>query len=654
MSKVGGYLAMPNTTCSGHPTKSGRAKIKAAEYDANKILEYIQEDGLSQEDAEAKVNKHRKGKWKILDLATLIHLCDGRIMPLKEVIKQRIKIGFADPINGKAHGLNKAILFFDKYHKPYIRSFSHGGFKYKIEGYEYQKNNINQSALQEATQEFDFQYSSLLPGAGKSHWIIEQIKAVENANKKYLICLPSLELIAEYEERLLNQNPRIIKSGNAALYTNKSNSLIANRIKSAVTDRSRLIIITHNALIQCIDHELFKQLQEYNLVIDETFYSLIYKFSQFRLKNALLEDGILNRLCEAKHYKSHDVLTIRDKGAYAEFCKNKDGLDTFDTATERKILESIADYTQVVWILNMKRSKLNVLFVSIFNFEMLEYFESRTLLGACCEHTALYCELSRVFNMNKITIKKDPRRKELDYSRIIMWPLSSEKYSKNRRDYSEFVSLDGSKTFDWQQYTNHVSKVLGFQAFLRICNKDDYETVAVKGKNTLRNQLCLSKEWVRGRIITSNCAGRNDLSHIHNMAFVAAFNFPSHINAFFDYRLPGYDYWFEHNALKAMQCIMRTSARDVDSKETVNIIVSDLRTAEAVQEALHGQPKIRNHPYYDKFKKPLSMIQTQGNVVEINPKSALKRGPKVRLTEAERKENRRLYDAKRNAKRKLL
>ena len=26
MSKVGGYLAMPNTICSGHPTKSGRAK----------------------------------------------------------------------------------------------------------------------------------------------------------------------------------------------------------------------------------------------------------------------------------------------------------------------------------------------------------------------------------------------------------------------------------------------------------------------------------------------------------------------------------------------------------------------------------------------------------------------------------------------------
>jgi len=27
MSKVGGYLAMPNTICSGHPTKSGRAEM---------------------------------------------------------------------------------------------------------------------------------------------------------------------------------------------------------------------------------------------------------------------------------------------------------------------------------------------------------------------------------------------------------------------------------------------------------------------------------------------------------------------------------------------------------------------------------------------------------------------------------------------------
>ena len=40
MSKVGGYLAMPNTICSGHPTKSGRAKLQFA-CSAN-MLEYVE------------------------------------------------------------------------------------------------------------------------------------------------------------------------------------------------------------------------------------------------------------------------------------------------------------------------------------------------------------------------------------------------------------------------------------------------------------------------------------------------------------------------------------------------------------------------------------------------------------------------------------
>ncbi|NOS87649.1 MAG: hypothetical protein HOP34_03765 [Methylococcaceae bacterium] len=37
MSKVGGYLAMPNTICSGHPTKSGRANIIIGNNWSNKL-----------------------------------------------------------------------------------------------------------------------------------------------------------------------------------------------------------------------------------------------------------------------------------------------------------------------------------------------------------------------------------------------------------------------------------------------------------------------------------------------------------------------------------------------------------------------------------------------------------------------------------------
>jgi hypothetical protein len=44
MSKVGGYLAMPNTTCSGHPTKSGRAKNSIQKYtdNCNKLNNHIE------------------------------------------------------------------------------------------------------------------------------------------------------------------------------------------------------------------------------------------------------------------------------------------------------------------------------------------------------------------------------------------------------------------------------------------------------------------------------------------------------------------------------------------------------------------------------------------------------------------------------------
>ena len=42
MSKVGVYLAMPNTTCSRHPTKSGRAKkdIQALEKKQTELRQF--------------------------------------------------------------------------------------------------------------------------------------------------------------------------------------------------------------------------------------------------------------------------------------------------------------------------------------------------------------------------------------------------------------------------------------------------------------------------------------------------------------------------------------------------------------------------------------------------------------------------------------
>jgi hypothetical protein len=64
MSKVGGYLAMPNTTCSGHPTKSGRAK----QFIDNLLT--TEEKALSKEaicDAQGnfEFNKVPSGKWII-------------------------------------------------------------------------------------------------------------------------------------------------------------------------------------------------------------------------------------------------------------------------------------------------------------------------------------------------------------------------------------------------------------------------------------------------------------------------------------------------------------------------------------------------------------------------------------------------------------
>lgn len=624
---------------------------KQIAYDNQKVAEYI-DLGMSEYAALAKVKKNRSNRWAVLEPDTRIYLSDGSTMLLKDIIKQRTALRFADPIKGYSHGTTTAELRFDKNHKPYIYSYAYGGVKYQIEGY-VEKSFNNAPCLFKKKYEFDFFYSSLLPGEGKSYWAMEQIKKIQNRNEKYLVCLPSTHLMSEYKNKLLSQNPCAINSkGN---FKNKRRrSLVSDQIKNAVADHRRVILITHNALMDCIDHDLFKEFAEYNLIIDETFLTIIYKFSQYKLKNAISEDGFINRICQAKHYEQHDVLTIRDWDQYEEFCKNSDGFDSFDTSKEVKILNSIADDTKEVWMLNMKRSKKNVLLAEIFNFQMLNYFKSRTLLGACCEETAIFSELGKVFNMKHLDMNGFERR-NINYENIVIWPLTDDNYSLNSRDFYRFVSPDHSKIYDAQQYTNRVMKRLGFKQSLRISNKDDYEVAdyEIDGRVYDRKKLCLSKEWVRGYVISSNCAGLNKWSHKHNLVYVAAFNFRPHITAFFKYRLPAYNLWKENNAYKAMQCIMRTSARDVDSTVVVNVIVSDYRTAIEVKEALRGEPTIRYHPLYNKFiSEPLSE-SNKTKSVEFSKKSALKRGPKVKYTAEQKKERRRLVNAKAYAKRKL-
>ena len=460
------------------------------------------------------------------------------------------------------------------------------------------------------------------PGTGKSTALWEYIN---NSHDYFIIALPSHKVMGAYQEALTDSIA--IRHGTQS---------VSEQLNYALYSNQRIIIITHAALISCIDKSTFQTLTKYHLCIDEVFQPLTMQM--LTLDKSIAKDGILTQVLEFKKLKGcHGLMRvkIKDKEKYNQYLKTTDTKDTIENEKTKAFLQSIADPTKIVIIGKMQQSKKgNYCVATLFNIHLFKYFKSVTVVSAFLEYTMLYHLLDRYYNIVNVTPNYNLTR-SLDhrFSSLVLMPLTEQKYSKNFRDKTRFFPSDEREFYvDYcKEHKQHYPDAITFP---------DFVTKVVSGCNTFDVDCTLMVNNLDdgypkvGVKISAMSHGINIYQDSHSIAYAAAFNLPPWTYAFLNKLLPDYDLWFEQNVLTAIQDIMRTSLRDTNSTAVVNALVSDMRTCIEIKSLLKGLPEIKHH----------CLTNVYDHYTLENEKKA-----RILLTEDEKRERKRESNQKFNA-----
>jgi hypothetical protein len=460
------------------------------------------------------------------------------------------------------------------------------------------------------------------PGTGKSYVVCETINS---STDNYLINVPSHHLQQEYAGNITNS--RTIK------YQGQK---VAVQLQYALEGDERVIISTHAALLSCIGKHTFEELGEYHLVIDEVFQPIALDI--LKLKKSISPVGILRRICSFHRVRGCPEikrLKIKDQERLQRYLKTSDTKTSIENQKTKALLRSIDDPTKIVMISKMKRSKSgNYCVATLFNIHLFKYFKSVTFVSAFMEYTMLYHLLHRYFNMVDVTKNYNITR-NLDhrFSSLVLMPLTENNYSKYYRDRTAFFPKE-----DREKYVNycndhsvHHPDALSFKEFVEYvvsgCDQFDVDCTLMVNNNDQGYPEV-------GEQISAMSHGINTYQRTNSITYAGAFNLPPWALPFLKLLLPHYDPWFEMNVLTAIQTIMRTSLRNTKSKAIVNALVSDKRTCLEIKALLKGLPEIKAHCLANVFDH-----------YTINSESKTR----VKLTEEEKRERKRLANAKYNA-----
>lgn len=466
-------------------------------------------------------------------------------------------------------------------------------------------------------------YISSDPGTGKSYAIVQHIKA---STESFIIAVPTVELMKEYA---LN----FVYNCQTILSTADSHS-VGEQLNYALANNTRVILITHAALMTCISVTTFKKFSQYNLFIDEVFQPI--KLECLRLKNSIAPDGVLHQLCDFVPLKSnHNLIDLKikaDRSAYCKYQKTFDTKDSIENVKTREFLQTIDDPTKRVIISKMKQSTQgNYGVATLLNVHLLKHFGSVTLVSAFVEYTMLFHVLHRYYNMVNVTSKyKLTRNLDHRFSNLVLMFLTTDNYSKYFRDRTRFCLKEDKEDFEryYKNNNKHHPEAQTFVEFTKQviegCHPFDADCTLMV--NNLDDGL--PEVGIR---LSAMSHGINKHQDKHSLSYVAAFNLPPWTNSFLKNFLPEYDLWFEKNVLTSIQCVMRTSLRDTESNKVVNALICDHRTCVEIKVLLKGLPEIKNHCLtndYDSY--------------------TIKNEPKERLSEKQKRENKRLSNLKTN------
>ena len=652
---------------------------KQREYDSLRIKEAIA-SGLTKQEALKQVSTYRRSGYRHLPLDTLIMFEHETI-----TIREALELGYhnvpcRDPHSNKHIGQAR-------FYKTHIRSF------YYNNTYRY----IDHSKP-------DCIYLDDLPSTGKSFWFFNQVKP----DRKIVIALPSAAFQKDYSLQLKDYNVRVISHLDCTRKANGKQETVTDLIIKAVEDSVNIIIITHNALTNCIHKSLFLtdddeqvDLSDYDLVIDENFFNDLHKFYTMgsKYKEFMAPDGGFHRAFKIVKRNNLRVVKVKDAEQYASICQEVSKVDGLKAKSAIEMWKDVGrDNREVTIHEAITKKKIRDpetgkvtevetskwLFASTFRLNLLASFKSFTLMSACISQSITFCGLQRHFNMIKHDL--DSSRKQADFSLLNVGIITDEydSYTQSIRKDSIFRKWhkDVYAQEEWwiehkaQEHVQWCMEQFGFRDLEYTCrmeHKQKYRSIIGRlanegdwypgkdgekllfrlfGDSGKRNGISQDDDAIfYGTKLPVNSAGSNRFDHVRACAIVACLNPSPMQNSFYQQYYTEYKHskeynwvWIDRIGLPSLQAVTRMCIRKVGNTLECWVIFFDKQTSNYVRKMLRNEPIVMGIPGADEWE-----IAFIASGKAINLKTHFKNGKK-RMTEEQKKEKARLRVQKHRSK----
>jgi hypothetical protein len=401
-------------------------------------------------------------------------------------------------------------------------------------------------------------------GSGKTYQTCQYIKNNHFATN-YLYVAPTI--------KLLKQTRRILKDLDVhcdiithETHPTRTRAAIVEYLRTCM-NHSCVLLISWESYIAL---PYFHRREHWNIFIDEVpqadyFYSFTLPFSQTHLRDHLTlgvsvneklahvkarNSRNLKRFLEQPHDDVHGLFRPLFKSVLSENFDVFVDLDSWNSVIEADTVSELESHNRV-YFLAMLNSAL---------------FEDTTILGANLQHSMLYHWLTRFHN---VPLEQNPdivnnlrfHNDENVAPRLhISYFSNTNHFSKRLRDKplpDDYTRENNTKLMDWLEQQTITE--IGEKPYLLVANND------YSGK------LATATNATRIPVVSH---GVNDYQDFRNLVFLTALNRePKHLsmlkNLGFDNeairRSTGYEVLYQN--------VMRTSLRNPDAKDSVNIIV---------------------------------------------------------------------------------
>ncbi|MDA5241146.1 DEAD/DEAH box helicase [Agrobacterium sp. MAFF310724] len=403
-------------------------------------------------------------------------------------------------------------------------------------------------------------------GSGKTKSMTNYVaNIVQKTNKRVVIAMPTIKLIEQERQDLINSNPHVIHSG--SLYGFKSTT---SAFKDALLDVSkRIIITTHATLFAGIN---FAKNGDFELIIDEIFeVEKFYSISLSHHKSILTDNLLMPQFADGEY--SRVIPNPEKQSVWSKMIDHQGDevsklfSDLF--ADAKNPAKEVVIKTADAEAFNRRDKKLKTFTATTFLLpEVFKHWSHVTIMGASIPTSMLH----HIWQMHGIDFQPHP---------FIKPKKTAHTAQDGERVEIAFLFDDVWSIGKFQNYATgtetlftEIGKVLDghFGSKYLLSVNSDIDTPPYRRK------------FGHGQIIETISHGLNEFREETNAAFLTALNYS-------DYQIANLDgiYGFDQAKIHmcravevAYQFFGRTNIRMADSDKQCRFVVADKRTAEAV------------------------------------------------------------------------